>query len=308
MNIVVLAASERGRRCLKSLFDCKHDKDEITVFTFPEMPWEPAFVEGIEEVSRNNNANFFITTKIQENKYSDFWKNGCDVIFIIGWRYLIPPEIYNLAKKGCFVFHDSYLPNYRGFSPTVWAIRNGEDYTGTSIFKITEKMDEGPILSQKKIVIGDDEYISDVMERITRANESLIQEVYRSIVGSNIILTEQNHDKATYTCKSIPSDFRIDWSNNTKDVFNLIRSYSNPYPGAFSYLLETKVTIFKARVEKIQSYSGYIAGRVKSLNTDGSVTIFCGDGGALRIEEIMVDGKVITKPTGIVKSIGDTFV
>jgi|SaaInlStandDraft_4_1057021.scaffolds.fasta_scaffold13611_2 methionyl-tRNA formyltransferase len=308
MKIVVLAAAERGRRCLKSLLDCADSKDDIAVFTFPEEPWEPAFVQDIKEISKINDIDFFLTNKVHDSKYQDFWKGGCDIIFVIGWRYLIPFEIYNLAKRGCYVFHDSYLPSYRGFGPTVWSIRNGENKTGTSLFKISEKMDEGPILFQKKIMIENDDYISDVMEKVTKENEILIQKAYRSLVDVKVVLTEQDHKRATYTCKNIPDDFRIDWSNNAIDIINLIRSYSNPYPGAFTTLNGQKVSIFRAKMEKSQFYIGYIPGRVKSINKDGTVTVFCGDGGILRLEKIMVDGELSVKPSNIIKSIGGTLV
>ena len=308
MKIVVLAAAERGKRCLQSLLECTGNKDDITVFTFPEEPWEPTFVKDIKEIAKTNGIGFFLTNKVHDSKYQDFWVDGCDIIFVIGWRYIIPFEIYNLAKRGCYVFHDSYLPNYRGFGPTVWSIRNGESETGTSVFKVSEKMDEGPILFQKKIVIRSDDYISDVMEKITKKNEILIQEVYQSLVDDKAVFTEQDHNKATYACKNIPDDFRIDWSNNTVDIINLIRSYSNPYPGAFTTLNGLKVSIFRAQIEKSQFYIGYIPGRVKSINSDGTVTVFCGDGNALRLENIVVDGEAVANPNDIIKSIGETLV
>jgi len=308
MKIVVLAAAERGKRCLQSLLDCAGSNDEITVFTFPEEPWEPAFVQDIKEIATVNSIGFFLTNKVHDSKYQDFWKDGCDIIFVIGWRYLIPFKIYKLAKSGCYVFHDSYLPGYRGFGPTVWSIRNGENTTGTSLFKISEKMDEGPILFQTKIMIENDDYISNVIEKITKENESLIQKAYRSIIDGEVLLTEQDHKEATYTCKNIPNDFKINWSNNTIDIINLIRAYSNPYPGAFTTFNGQKIRIFRAKIEEPQVYIGYIPGRVKSMNRDGTVTVFCGDGGVLRLENIAIDGELSVNPSDIIKSIGGTLV
>jgi len=308
MKIVILAAAERGRRCLQSLLDCVDAQDSVTVFTFPEEPWEPNFVQDIKEISRAHNIDFFLTKRVHDGKFQDFWKDGCDIIFVVGWRYIIPFEIYSLARIGCYVFHDSYLPKYRGFGPTVWSVKNGESQTGTSLFKISEKIDEGPILFRKKIIIESSDYISDVMEKVTKENEALIQKAYKSLVSGKVVLTEQDHKQATYTCKNMPDDFKIDWSNDTVDILNLIRSYSNPYPGAFTTLNGQKISVFKAKIEKSRPYIGYIPGRIESRNQDGAATVFCGDGGVLRLEKIAVNGELVASPSSVIKSIGDTFV
>ena len=50
MNIVVLAAAERGVRCLERVAESLKDGDYLTVFTFPEMPWEPKFVKDVTSI------------------------------------------------------------------------------------------------------------------------------------------------------------------------------------------------------------------------------------------------------------------
>ncbi|MGV2436890.1 MAG UNVERIFIED_CONTAM: hypothetical protein LVT10_20020 [Anaerolineae bacterium] len=62
------------------------------------------------------------------------------------------------------MFHDSLLPAYRGFSPTVWAIINGEDHTGVSLFHASEAYDTGDIIAQQRVPITPDETIGEVVE------------------------------------------------------------------------------------------------------------------------------------------------
>jgi len=307
LKIAILISAERGKRCLESLYTCLASEDEVAVFTFTESPWEPLYLKDIETLAKKNNSKFYVTSKVHGDNFKKIWSNQVDIIIAIGWRYLIPPKVYESAKNGCYIFHDSYLPEYRGFSPTVWSIRNDKKNTGVTVFKISEKMDEGPILFQEKVLIGSEEYISEVMEKVTIKCESLIKKLYQSLKSNTFSLIDQKHDDASYLCKLIPNDFRVDWKKNSREIFNLIRSYSIPYPGAFTFFEKKKLFIYSASVESMPLYSGYVEGRVMSLNIDGTVTIFCGNATALRLISISIDGEKTIKPVEIIKSIGDTL-
>ena len=308
MNVVFFVAAERGLRCLKSAFMYLDASDTVTVFTFRETNWEPKYVDNIKLVCKENSSRCFVTTKVHDQKYESFLGKHADIIFVIGWRYMIPEDVYLEAKLGCFVFHDSYLPSYRGFGPTVWAMRNGESHTGTSVFKISEKVDDGPILFRQKVDIGENEYIGDIVEKITVVNQKFIVaalDIFKQ--KKSPVLVEQNHDQATYTCKNIPSDFLIDWNLSSKVILNLIKSYSRPYPGAYTYFDNSKLIIFRASVDRSDNkYIGYIPGRVKSINADGTVSIFCGDGEALKLDEVNFKNTNLM-PSVFIKSVGDTL-
>ena len=66
-----------------------------------------------------------------------------DLAFLVSWRFLLPKAIFQQPRLGTFVFHDSLLPAYRGFAPTVWVMINGQDHTGATLFEIAEEMDSG---------------------------------------------------------------------------------------------------------------------------------------------------------------------
>ena len=55
-----------------------------------------------------------------------------------------------------------------GFHPRFWAIINGEDHTGVTLFEIADDLDYGDIVDQKKTPIGKDDMIGQVVERVTQ--------------------------------------------------------------------------------------------------------------------------------------------
>uniref|UniRef100_A0A1B0C1R6 Formyl transferase N-terminal domain-containing protein n=1 Tax=Glossina palpalis gambiensis TaxID=67801 RepID=A0A1B0C1R6_9MUSC len=57
-------------------------------------------------------------------------------------------DILSIPKFGAFNLHGSLLPKYRGCCPLNWSIINGEDQTGVTLHRMTEKIDHGPIIAQ----------------------------------------------------------------------------------------------------------------------------------------------------------------
>lgn len=149
MHVVLQCATRRGYQFLKKLIELLPDAD-LTVFSFPEEPWEPPFLKDILELSRSKDFQFVETRQVHNKSLRQFWEGSTvDLMFAVSWRYLIPERIYSRSRLGTFVFHDSLLPEYRGFSPTVWAMINGEDHTGVTLFEMAEATDSGDIVDQE---------------------------------------------------------------------------------------------------------------------------------------------------------------
>lgn len=306
INVVVLVAAERGLRCLQKICSMLSDEDKLTVFSFNETPWEPPFTDKIQRLSESFNASFYKTSKVHDSKYSHIWKAEPDVIIVIGWRYLIPESVYNAAKNGCFVFHDSLLPEYRGFGPSVWAVKNGENYTGATLFKIVEEMDAGPIIEQRKITIENDDYIVDVVNKVTETYIEIIDLVFAKLLNNDFILVEQDHQKATYTCKSLPSDFKISWNRDAESIRNMIRAYSNPYSGSYCYCEGKKITILNADVDNSKKYVGTFPGRVVKIEKGIGVYIATSDS-LLLVRDIKVDDGEVVNASHIFNKISMTL-
>lgn len=80
------------------------------------------------------------------------------------------------------------LPEYRGFSPTVWAIINGEDHTGVTLFKIAEEVDAGDIVDQERVPIGPDDTIAVVIERVTQTYLDLLERNLDGLINGTVRL------------------------------------------------------------------------------------------------------------------------
>lgn len=303
MNIVVLCATDRGYQFLKLLIQLAPNS-KFTVFSFKETSHEPPFLDKIRKLSAEKECRF-IETKIGRGKqWQEFWETAeTDIMFVVSWRYLISPDIYSKPKLGTFVIHDSLLPIYRGFSPTPWAIINGEKQTGATLFEICDELDAGDIIAQKSIEIHQEDYISGVMERITQCYLDLLKENLSDLLHGKGKRIPQDHSLATFTCKRLPADNEIHWNWNTLRIHNLIRGVSKPYPGAFSFLNGKQIIIWSASLlDNPPNFIGSVPGRVVEFSKSGFAKVLTGDG-VIQLNEIQIEGGEIVPAAAILNKL-----
>lgn len=290
MRIVLLCATRRGLRVLKKLSELA-PQAELVVFSFREEPHEPPFLDAIREQTGAVGGSFHEARQVGAEKWKAFWEStSVDLLLAVSWRYLVPPEVYRRAKRGAFVFHDALLPAYRGFAPTVWAIANGEDHTGVTLFEMAEGMDAGDIVDQERVPIGPDETIAVVLERVTETYLHLLEKNLSRLLDGTASRRPQDPSRATFTCRRVPGDNAIDWRGSTASIFNLIRAVTAPYPGAFTLLGGKKLTVWAAtRVSPRPDYVGRVPGRVVEVRPGVGSVVLTGDG-ALLLTKVQTEG------------------
>lgn len=307
MHIVLLCATNRGYRFAQKLFHIGRGH-WFTVLSFQETPWEPPFIAGIQSLTEAHGHRFIEARNVARPSLEEFWRETpFDLMFMVSWRYLVPAEVYSRARLGSFVFHDSLLPKYRGFAPTVWSIINGERETGVTLFRTTDDMDAGEIVEQRRIAIGETDTIACVMERVTKTYLDVVEKVFDKLLDGSATSYPQNHADATYTCKWTPGDALIDWDKSARAIFDLIRATSWPYPGAYTYLEGRKLVIWSAELLKApRNYESPAPGRIIESCPGSGATVLTGDG-LIRIRSVQLEGERATDAGSILTSSSQTL-
>jgi methionyl-tRNA formyltransferase len=307
MHIVILCATNRGYRFAERLFEIGQDHT-FTVFSFREDAWEPPFLDDIQRLAQKHNATFYESRNVNHKKWIDFWDTTeVGLIFMVSWRYLVPKNIYNRATQGAYVFHDSMLPRYRGFAPTLWAMINGEQSTGVTLFEVVDAVDAGDIIDQKAVPIEQTDTIADVVANVTQTYLDLITKNFDALVNGTVQSQPQNHDEATFTCKWTPADSLIHWEQSSQDIYNLIRATTKPYPGAFCYLDGKKLTIWSAELQaNPRDYVARVFGRVAEIYKGEGTVILTGDGTIL-LKDVQLEGEDIVNASYVLKSPSQTL-
>ena len=296
-SVCVLAATERGRRVLERLLELAPNV-RLTVFCFKEEDDEPPFYDNIKSLVLNVQGCFYTAKNVGLPRYEHVWEEigAVDVLLCVSWRFMVPEQIYKQARIGSFVFHDSLLPAYRGFAPTVWSIVNGETKTGASLITMSSEVDAGDIISQKSVTIKPTDTIKEVMTAVTDTYIHILEQNLSSLLQNSFNRRPQVHAHATYTVKRVREDYLIDWTKSALECYNLVRASTTPYPGAFSYLDGKEHKILAADLRETHRLIVDSPGRVYRCTTlagCAGVSICCGDRKCLFVQKVEVDGRIL---------------
>ena len=240
-----MGTPEFGAIVLKALIKSGHKP--FLVFTEPDKPvgrkqiLTPSPVKVL--------AGEYNIPVVQPEKISQFAdeieKLKPSLIIIASFGQIIPKKILEIPQDGCLNVHPSLLPKYRGPSPIQSAIINGDEKTGVTIMRVSEKIDAGPILSQKEIEIDPKETYESLHDKLAEAGVKLLLEVLPKLSKGQAPFQLQDDSKATYTKILKRSDGEIDWGKSPKDIERQIRAF-NPWPGTYTFCNGKRLKILKA--------------------------------------------------------------
>ncbi len=168
-----------------------------------------------------------------------------DLIFSINYLFIIEKILIDYPRLFALNIHGSLLPKYRGRTPHVWAIINGENKTGITVHKIDEGVDTGDILLQKEINIEEKDTGNDILQKYNLIYPELVEESIKLVIKNKANFYKQNNLKATYFGKRTPNDGEINWNWSKERIYNWVRAQASPYPGAFTFYKNKKIIIDK---------------------------------------------------------------
>ena len=207
-------------------------------------------------------------------------KTKHDLGFVCGWYWLLGDTEVGQQVPPLYGIHNSLLPRYRGSAPLVWAMIDGVSELGSTLFRLTPGMDEGPVVMQVRHKPGPDETIADVMTAIEAAYLAVLPELWPSLCAGNAPLRLQDEDQASYAAQRRPEDGEIDWFQPAPVLHNFIRAQSSPYPGAFTWLADRQIWIDRAHL--FQQPHACRPGQILRRARD-AILVGCSEGTALWI-------------------------
>ena len=227
----------------------KHGIKVCTVFTHRDKANENTWFNSVSEFCRKNNISYYYGEEYNNDEITKIIsKYNVSVIFSFYYRNMIPDKILNIPKYGAINLHGSMLPKYRGRAPVNWQLINGETKGGVTLHCMTDKPDAGDIIDQEPVVISKKDNPLTLYSKLDIKAKLILERNVDKIVIGKYDRFAQDHLIATYYGRRKPKDGLIDWSWNSKKIFNLIRGVTKPYPGAFTYCLGKKLIVWEASI------------------------------------------------------------
>lgn len=179
-----------------------------------------------------------------------------DIILVMGWSQLLKEKILKIPKYGVIGSHPTELPKYRGRAPIPWTIIKRIKESALSFFYIKDGVDNGDLVLQKKFKVNSDDNATTLYKKIIELGKQMIIEILEQVQEGNVKQIKQKESEfLEYWPKRIPNDGKINWKCSAKDIHNLIRASTHPYPGAFTFFNNQKLEIWESDINENENFS-----------------------------------------------------
>lgn len=231
-------------------------------------------VSPIHHFANQNNLKIFTPKTLREPLIQkEFHDLNPDIAIVISYGLILPIEILNIPKFGCFNVHPSKLPLYRGSAPLQRSIMNGEKESAVCVIKMDSGVDSGDIVNQEDFTIFDNENYQDISQKTAEIGAYLIVKTLNQIADKSINLHKQNEKLATFAKKIEKNECLIDWNKSCEEIFNKIRGLNGNLDAHFNYNNE-KIKILECIFVENKNIDKNLIGTI----FDKDLSIVCKDG------------------------------
>lgn len=264
-SVSFLAVGDKG---YQAVADAAEDVHLAHIVTYPQAT-STYSMHDFERLGSLHAAKVSCTKQPSSKVFAD-----SDVVFAVGWQYMIAAPPRNLV-----VLHDSLLPRYRGFAPTISAIIDGATRIGVTALLPDDSVDEGDILAQRAIEVPSPLRIADALQQLRPCYRSVIVDTLAGFISSgSLIGRAQEHQLATYSQWRDDCDYYLDFTTDAEEVMRHVYAVGAPYAGA--QILRSDGVSFGVRDAEIVADVNIVRrtpGKVWSNGPD-SIDIVCGTG------------------------------
>ncbi len=289
MRIIFFGSPRAALPSLEKLLEAGHSIE--LVVTQPDRPagrGKKLAPPPVKQLAQSRGIPVLQPEKIKGDKKAleTIQKINPDLNVVVAYGQLIPASIFNLPRFKSLNVHFSLLPKYRGAAPVEWAILNGEEKTGVTIFELNEKMDEGDILSCVETEIRPDETAPELENRLAHLGAELLVRTLERL--DSLPRLPQDHSHASFAPQLKKEDGRIDWAEPAWVIERKVRALGSR-PGAFAFLRGQRILIHRGRriLEKDVSFA---PGQIVRITKEGLV-VGCGEGTLFLVERLQRENK-----------------
>jgi len=285
MKIVFWGTPDFAIPSLKILNESKHEV--AAVVTAPDKErgrGRKVSFTPVKEYALQNNLSVLQPVDFRdENFIAQIKEIDADLFVVVAFR-ILPEEVFTIPKYGSFNLHGSLLPQYRGAAPIQWALINGDSETGVTTFFLQKKVDTGAMILQKKILIGDEDNLGSLHDKMSMLGADAVLETVELIEEGKAETIIQLDSEATPAPKITKEICEIDWGKSAEEIHNLVRGLS-PTPGAFFIYGDKLYKIYNSKINnELKLEPGEI------IQTKTGLTFGCGEA-ALDILDIKPEGR-----------------
>ena len=185
-----------------------------------------------------------------------------ELILCLGWPLYVPPAVLALPRAGVVGIHPSRLPERRGASTVSWSLIDGLSESAVSRYYLSEAVCAGDVIAQRDFPLERDDTAGVFLSKMKDATLEFLRDFYPHLMAGTAPRTPQDESGATWTRARRPEDNAIDWRASSAQIHNLVRGCTKPFPGAFTWLREQRLIVWKTRLFSGQCYTDMPPGMI----------------------------------------------
>ena len=213
-----------------------------------------------------------------------------DAAIVVAYGLLLPKQVLDAPRLGCFNLHGSLLPRWRGAAPIQRAIMAGDEETGVMSMRMEEGLDTGPVLLAERTKIGRKTY-GELHDELAHLGADLMARTLAALKRGSIGEQLQPAEGVRYAKKISKAETRIDWTKPAREIDCLVRGLS-PRPGAWSEVKGERVKILNCEPAEGSGAPGVLL--------DDALSVACGSG-ALRLTRLQRPGKSVMDASDLLR-------
>jgi len=288
LRVVFLGTPEFAVPSLQALLD---ETDVLAVITQPDRPkgrGRQVTAPPVAEVAKAKDLRLLQPARLRSPEVIEVLRSlAPDLNVTVAYGKMIPREVLDLPRLGSINVHPSLLPKYRGASPIVSAILNGETETGVTIMYQSMELDAGDLILQYRVAIAPDDTARTLENRLGRLGADALVEALHLIAAGRAPRIPQDHGSATYAGRLEKAHGRIDWAKPARELVNLIRAM-DPWPSAYTTHRGRLLKVWRA--EAADESGGAEPGTVLDVRP-GEGIVVASSQGAVRLLEVQPEDR-----------------
>jgi methionyl-tRNA formyltransferase len=212
----------------------------------------------LKSTAKSNGIDYFTHPRINSIDFFDLVAGyECDLFVSMSFNQIFKNKLINLPPLKIINCHAGKLPFYRGRNVLNWVLINDESEFGITVHFIDEGIDTGDIILQRTFMIYEtDNYHTLLLKAYKECGAILYDSIKLVQRGDAPTLKQTDIDEVgSYCVTRIEGDENLDWNNDSRAIFNFVRSICLPGPQARTTLNGKSVKV--NRVELVTNAKNY---------------------------------------------------
>ena len=249
MRILFMGTPDIAAESLAALLGAGHEV--CAVFTRRDKPVgrkQILTAPPVKQLAMERGIPVYQPRTLRDGSSDDVIKElAPDIIVVVAYGCIIPPQLLHAAKYGCINLHVSLLPKYRGSAPIQWSVLNGNAGTGVTIMQLDEGLDTGDILMVEPVAIDPEETSGELFDRVSAVGAKTLVTALEKIKAGELTPQKQDDAQATMAPPLTKAMARFDFTQDAAHIHNWVRGM-NPWPVAWFEQDGKRIKVLECRL------------------------------------------------------------